>query len=100
MLIHDTLRNIKTATAFGEVTFDENGFSDDLSATQQKNLGNVQGFTYRTKAEQKEIEEDSEDKAESSKKKEQKKEKAIKEKQDKEVESQAEEKPSNKKEDK
>lgn len=46
MLEHTTLRNITVATRHGEITFDENGISNDLNAEKQKTFGNLRGFKY------------------------------------------------------
>ncbi len=46
MLTHETLRNTDVATHMGKISFDENGESNDLSANQQKSLGELKGFHF------------------------------------------------------
>lgn len=46
MLKHTTLRNMKVATKLGEIKFDSEGISHDLTEEQQKTFGNLRGFTF------------------------------------------------------
>lgn len=58
MLKHETHKNTKVATQFGEVTFNEKGESTDLTETQEKVLDKLPGYAFvgkeKPKAEPKE----------------------------------------------
>ena len=61
MLKHKNLRNIGVATSFGKITFDSEGFSDDLTEEQQKELGRLHNFEYLSEEDLKEVEEEVEE---------------------------------------
>lgn len=71
MLRHESLRNVEVATAFGKITLNDKGETEDLSPTQQKSLGSkVRGFTYINKEDEKKKRKEAEKKAEEKKKEE------------------------------
>lgn len=47
MLINPKLANLKVATQFGTVTFNEKGENNDLKPEEQAFLGKLPGFEYR-----------------------------------------------------
>lgn len=46
MLINLNLANQKVATEFGDIHFNENGETNELTATQQEKLGKLPEFQY------------------------------------------------------
>ncbi|AID17905.1 hypothetical protein JBP901_gp193 [Bacillus phage JBP901] len=46
MLEHSYLKNTLVATAYGDITFDEKGQTDELTVEQQKEIGALPGFNY------------------------------------------------------
>jgi len=47
MLINPKLANLKVATQFGTVTFNEKGENNDLKPEEQAFLGKLPGFEYK-----------------------------------------------------
>jgi hypothetical protein len=47
MLINEQLANRNVATAYGDISFDQEGKCNDLTQEQQAELGKLTGFDYK-----------------------------------------------------
>jgi hypothetical protein len=47
MLVNEQLANRKVSTVYGEISFDDQGKCNDLTADQQAELGKLRGFNFQ-----------------------------------------------------